>query len=44
MLGFRTVGVYEKHTSLEGRGLDCALVEQVFPSNQPGPDDEATAA
>ncbi|ATP52101.1 N-acetyltransferase [Pseudomonas putida] len=39
--GFRTVGVYEKHACLEGRWLDCAIVERVFPSNQPVPDDEA---
>jgi len=33
--GFRKVGVYEKHACLEGRWLDCAIVERVFPSNQP---------
>lgn len=42
--GFRTVGVYEKHACLEGRWLDCAIVERVFPSNQPGPDGEAAGA
>ena len=42
--GFRTVGVYEKHACLEGRWLDCVIVERVFPSNQPGPDDEAAGA
>ncbi|WP_407588511.1 arsinothricin resistance N-acetyltransferase ArsN1 family A [Pseudomonas aeruginosa] len=42
--GFRTVGVYEKHACLEGRWLDCAIVERVFPSNQPVPDDEAAGA
>lgn len=33
--GFRKVGVYEKHACLEGRWLDCAIVERIFPSNQP---------
>ncbi|HGA2734898.1 TPA: arsinothricin resistance N-acetyltransferase ArsN1 family A [Pseudomonas aeruginosa] len=42
--GFRTVGVYEKHACLEGHWLDCAIVERVFSSNQPGPDDEAAVA
>jgi phosphinothricin acetyltransferase len=33
--GFRQVGVYEKHACLEGRWLDCAIVERLFPVNQP---------
>jgi phosphinothricin acetyltransferase len=33
--GFRQVGVYEKHACLEGRWLDCAIVERLFPNNQP---------
>lgn len=33
--GFRQVGVYEKHACLEGRWLDCAIVERLFPINQP---------
>lgn len=33
--GFRVVGVYEKHACLEGRWLDCAIVERLFPNNQP---------
>ncbi|UTW06064.1 arsinothricin resistance N-acetyltransferase ArsN1 family A [Pseudomonas benzenivorans] len=33
--GFRQVGVYEKHACLEGQWLDCAIVERLFPSNQP---------
>ncbi|MBO1537336.1 arsinothricin resistance N-acetyltransferase ArsN1 family A [Pseudomonas sp. OA65] len=33
--GFRQVGVYEKHAYLEGRWLDCAIVERLFPTNQP---------
>jgi hypothetical protein len=27
--------VYEKHASLEGRWVDCAIVERLFPNNQP---------
>lgn len=33
--GFRQVGVYEKHACLEGRWLDCAIVERLLPNNQP---------
>ncbi len=33
--GFRKVGVYEKHACLEGRWLDCVIVERLFPANQP---------
>lgn len=33
--GFRQVGVYEKHACLEGRWLDCVIVERLFPINQP---------
>lgn len=33
--GFRQVGVYEKHACLEGRWLDCTIVERLFPVNQP---------
>ncbi|WAH58797.1 arsinothricin resistance N-acetyltransferase ArsN1 [Pseudomonas silvicola] len=33
--GFRHVGVYEKHACLEGRWIDCAIVERLFPENQP---------
>jgi phosphinothricin acetyltransferase len=32
--GFRQVGVYEKHACLEGRWIDCAIVERLFPVNQ----------
>lgn len=31
---FRQVGVYEKHACLEGRWLDCVIVERLFPANQ----------
>lgn len=33
--GFRQVGVYEKHACLDGRWLDCVIVERLFPVNQP---------
>ena len=33
--GFREVGVYEKHACLEGRWLDCVIVEYLIPANQP---------
>lgn len=33
--GFREVGVYEKHACLEGRWLDCVIVEHLTPVNQP---------
>ena len=33
--GFRQVGVYEKHACLEGRWLDCTIVERLFPVYQP---------
>jgi len=32
--GFRQVGVYEKHACLDGRWIDCAIVERLFPANQ----------
>lgn len=34
-LGFREVGVYEKHGCLEGRWLDVVIVERLIPENQP---------
>lgn len=33
--GFRQVGIYEKHACLDGRWLDCVIVERLVPSNQP---------
>lgn len=33
-LGFREVGVYEKHGRLEGRWLDVVIVERLIPENQ----------
>lgn len=32
--GFRQVGIYEKHACLDGRWIDCAIVERLFPANQ----------
>ncbi|NMX48096.1 N-acetyltransferase [Pseudomonas sp. WS 5407] len=32
--GFRQVGVYEKHACLDGRWIDCAIVERLIPTNQ----------
>lgn len=31
--GFREVGVYEKHGKLDGRWLDCVIVERLIPEN-----------
>jgi L-amino acid N-acyltransferase YncA len=32
-LGFREVGVYEKHSRLEGQWRDVVIVERLFPIN-----------
>lgn len=32
--GFREVGVYEKHSQLDGRWLDVVIVEVLIPENQ----------
>ncbi|MBD8499211.1 arsinothricin resistance N-acetyltransferase ArsN1 family A [Paenibacillus arenosi] len=32
-LGFREVGVYEKHSQLDGKWLDVVIVEKLFPNN-----------
>jgi L-amino acid N-acyltransferase YncA len=34
-LGFREVGVYEKHARLDGRWRDVVIVERLVPENQP---------
>jgi phosphinothricin acetyltransferase len=34
-LGFREVGVYEKHARLDGRWRDVVIVEKLLPENQP---------
>ena len=33
-LGFREVGVYEKHAQLDGRWRDVVIVERLIPENQ----------
>jgi phosphinothricin acetyltransferase len=33
-LGFREVGVYEKHGRLDGQWLDVVIVERLIPENQ----------
>ena len=35
--GFREVGVYEKHSHLDGRWLDVVIVERLIPENQAVP-------
>jgi L-amino acid N-acyltransferase YncA len=32
--GFREVGVYEKHASLDGKWMDVVIVERLIPENQ----------
>lgn len=32
-LGFREVGIYEKHARLDGVWRDCVIVERLFPAN-----------
>ena len=32
-LGFREVGIYEKHGQLDGRWIDCVIVEKLLPQN-----------
>ena len=34
-VGFREVGVYEKHAQLDGVWRDVVIVERLFPENQP---------
>ena len=35
-VGFREVGVYEKHAQLDGVWKDCVIVELLIPANMPG--------
>lgn len=35
-LGFREVGIYEKHARLDGFWRDVVIVEKLFPENQQG--------
>jgi len=34
-LGFREVGIYERHGQLDGRWIDVVIVERLIPENQP---------
>jgi L-amino acid N-acyltransferase YncA len=34
-LGFREVGIYEKHAQLDGQWRDVVIVERLVPENQP---------
>ena len=34
-IGFREVGIYEKHANLDGRWRDVVIVERLIPENQP---------
>jgi phosphinothricin acetyltransferase len=34
-MGFREVGIYEKHAQLDGRWRDVVIVEKLVPENQP---------
>lgn len=42
-VGFREVGVYEKHGQLEGRWLDVVIVERLIPENIPAHQADAEA-
>ena len=37
-IGFREVGIYEKHAKLDGRWRDVVIVERLIPENQRSPD------
>jgi L-amino acid N-acyltransferase YncA len=41
-VGFREVGIYQKHARLDGRWRDTVIVERLIPENQP--DDEPAMA
>lgn len=43
-VGFREVGVYEKHGVLDGRWLDVVIVERLIPENIPAEHPAADAA
>lgn len=43
-VGFREVGIYEKHGQLEGRWLDVVIVERLIPKNIPVAQPVADAA
>jgi phosphinothricin acetyltransferase len=33
-MGFREVGIYEKHAQLDGKWRDVVIVERLIPENQ----------
>jgi phosphinothricin acetyltransferase len=41
-VGFREVGVYQRHAQLDGVWRDVVIVERLIPENQPGADPGAT--
>lgn len=43
-VGFREVGIYEKHGPLDGRWLDVVIVERLIPDNIPSVTSAAEAA
>lgn len=43
-VGFREVGIYEKHGPLDGRWLDVVIVERLIPENIPSPPSPPSAA
>jgi L-amino acid N-acyltransferase YncA len=36
-MGFREVGIYQRHARLDGRWRDVVIVERLIPENQPEP-------
>lgn len=43
-VGFREVGIYEKHGQLEGQWLDVVIVERLIPENLSSPESATEAA
>ena len=41
--GFREVGIYEKHARLDGRWIDCVIVERLIPANLSDGEDRSDA-
>jgi L-amino acid N-acyltransferase YncA len=35
-VGFREVGIYQKHAQLDGQWRDAVIVERLIPENQSG--------
>jgi L-amino acid N-acyltransferase YncA len=42
-VGFREVGIYEKHAMLDGQWLDVVIVERLIPDNLHAPQPAADA-